>query len=115
MLILSLIEKILTSKSVAQRVPIDLRADAADSMSFEASSRIRDPVYGCSQMISQLHQQISETRLEIAKVRGQIAFYDAQQQQLLHLDWQNQLNSVPTPSEQHGFCLAQENSYPNPN
>ena len=115
MLILSLIEKILTSKFLAQRVPIDLRADAADCMSFEASFRIRDPVYGCSRMISQLQQQITETRLEIAKVRGEIAFYDAQQQQLLHLDWENQLNSVLTPSEQHDFCLAEENSYPNPN
>ena len=65
---------------VVQQLPINLRANTADSMVFEASSRIQDPVYGCTQIIFQLRQQIIQTQYEIAQIQAQIAFKNAQQQ-----------------------------------
>nr|GMC76248.1 LOB domain-containing protein 1-like [Ipomoea batatas] len=38
----------------------DQRADAVNSMVYEASARIRDPVYGCAGAICQLQKQMSE-------------------------------------------------------
>ncbi|KAF6161749.1 hypothetical protein GIB67_013826 [Kingdonia uniflora] len=63
------------------QIPVDQRAEAADSMSFEAKSRVKDPVYGCVAVIGQLHQQISAVQRELAKTQGQLAIYTAQQQQ----------------------------------
>ncbi|GMG98198.1 hypothetical protein Nepgr_000038 [Nepenthes gracilis] len=35
-----------------QQLPVHLRAEAAECMSFEATSRIRDPIYGCAGIIT---------------------------------------------------------------
>ncbi|KAK9282278.1 hypothetical protein L1049_005192 [Liquidambar formosana] len=66
-----------------QQLPVNLRAEAADCMCFEATSRVRDPVYGCVGIISQLQQQIIEAQCQIVKTQGEIAYHNAQQQQLL--------------------------------
>ncbi|KAF6161750.1 hypothetical protein GIB67_013827 [Kingdonia uniflora] len=63
------------------QIPVDQRAEAADSMSFEAKSRVKDPVYGCVAVIGQLYQQISAVQRELAKTQGQLAIYTAQQEQ----------------------------------
>ncbi|KAG5234517.1 LOB domain-containing protein [Salix suchowensis] len=41
-----------------QQLPAHLRAEAANSLYYEAQSRTQDPVYGCVGVISLLHQQI---------------------------------------------------------
>ena len=63
-----------------QQLPEQLRAEAADCMSYEASSRVRDPVYGCVGTIYQLQQQIFDTQNEILKTNGEITFYKTQHQ-----------------------------------
>ena len=63
-----------------QQLPLHLRAVAADCMSFEASSRVEDPVYGSVGIISQLQEQIIEAQSELVKTKGEIAFHNAQQQ-----------------------------------
>ncbi|PON57822.1 Lateral organ boundaries domain containing protein [Trema orientale] len=57
-----------------QQVPGQLRAQAADSMHFEAQCRMEDPVYGCVKIINELHRQIHNAETELAKTRAQIAF-----------------------------------------
>ncbi|KAF6145012.1 hypothetical protein GIB67_013363 [Kingdonia uniflora] len=64
-----------------QKIPIEQRGAGVNSMTFEASARVRDPVYGCVAVISQLHQQISEVQHELAKTQGELALYTAQQVQ----------------------------------
>ena len=49
-------------------------------MSFEASSRVEDPVYGSVGIISQLQEQIIKAESELAKTKSEIAFHNAQQQ-----------------------------------
>ncbi|XP_057461818.1 LOB domain-containing protein 24-like [Actinidia eriantha] len=65
---------------ILERLPVESRSDAADCMTFEASSRIQDPVYGSTQTIFKLQQQIVQTQYEIAKVQAELAMYNAQQQ-----------------------------------
>ncbi|PON41353.1 Lateral organ boundaries domain containing protein [Parasponia andersonii] len=57
-----------------QRLPPDRRAEAADSMHFEAKCRIEFPVYGCVGIISQLHQEIQNVETQLATTRAEIAF-----------------------------------------
>ncbi|XP_015887130.2 LOB domain-containing protein 24 [Ziziphus jujuba] len=64
-------------RSILQQLPIHLRAEAAESLYYEAKCRFEDPVYGCAGIISQLHQQIRNAESQIAKVRAQIAFLNS--------------------------------------
>ncbi|KAL5547310.1 hypothetical protein UlMin_006997 [Ulmus minor] len=55
-----------------QELPIHLRAQAVNSMYFEAKCRVEDPVYGSAGIISQLHHQIHMTEGELAKARAKM-------------------------------------------
>ncbi|KAM3701866.1 hypothetical protein ACB098_05G207100 [Castanea mollissima] len=63
-----------------EQLPLHLRAVAAVCMSFEASSRVEDSVYGSVGIISQLQEQIIEAQSELVKTKNEIAFHNAQQQ-----------------------------------
>ncbi|CAI0399520.1 unnamed protein product [Linum tenue] len=56
-------------------VPESQRADAANSLVYEANLRLRDPVYGCMGAISALQQQIQSLQLELNAVRAEILKY----------------------------------------
>lgn len=51
------------------------RADAANSLVYEANLRLRDPVYGCMGAISALQQQIQSLEAELNAVRAEILKY----------------------------------------
>ena len=72
-----------------QKLAPNVRAQAVDSMYFEAQCRVQFPVYGCAGIISQLHQdiQIAETELAKAKAKAEIAiinFNNEQENQFHH-------------------------------
>ncbi|CAI0549112.1 unnamed protein product [Linum tenue] len=56
-------------------VPETQRADAANSLVYEANLRLRDPVYGCMGAISALQQQMQSLQLELSAVRAEILKY----------------------------------------
>ncbi|CAL5322787.1 unnamed protein product [Camellia sinensis] len=56
-------------------VPESLRADAANSLVFEANVRLRDPVYGCMGVISDLQQQVQSLQAELNVLRAEILKY----------------------------------------
>ncbi|CAL1406246.1 unnamed protein product [Linum trigynum] len=56
-------------------VPETQRADAANSLVYEANLRLRDPVYGCMGAISALQQQMQSLQLELNAVRAEILKY----------------------------------------
>ncbi|XP_057534584.1 LOB domain-containing protein 15-like isoform X1 [Amaranthus tricolor] len=53
-------------------VPENQRADAANSLVYEANIRLRDPVYGCMGAISALQQQIQALQAELNLLRAEI-------------------------------------------
>ncbi|XP_010931331.1 LOB domain-containing protein 15-like [Elaeis guineensis] len=53
-------------------VPKAQRADAANSLVYEANVRLRDPVYGCMGAISALQQQVQGLEMELQVVRAEI-------------------------------------------
>ncbi|KAE8667459.1 LOB domain-containing protein 15 [Hibiscus syriacus] len=56
-------------------VPESQRADAANSLVYEANLRLRDPVYGCMGAIVTLQQQMQTLQAELNAVRAEILKY----------------------------------------
>ncbi|XP_072959945.1 LOB domain-containing protein 15 [Typha angustifolia] len=56
-------------------VPEAQRADAANSLVYEANVRMRDPVYGCMGAILALQQQVQALETELMAVRTEILKY----------------------------------------
>ncbi|CAN4102139.1 unnamed protein product [Withania somnifera] len=56
-------------------VPESQRADAANSLVYEANVRLRDPVYGCMGAISALNQQVQSLQAELNATRAEILRY----------------------------------------
>ncbi|XP_043695550.1 LOB domain-containing protein 24-like [Telopea speciosissima] len=69
---------------ILQEVEDNQRAQAIETMYFEARSRVEDPVLGCYRIIAQLRKQIRETEAEIEKTHAAIAFYAHQPHQRNH-------------------------------
>ncbi|KFK36928.1 hypothetical protein AALP_AA4G190900 [Arabis alpina] len=56
-------------------VPESQRADAANSLVYEANVRLRDPIYGCMGAISALQQEVQALQAELTAVRSEILKY----------------------------------------
>ncbi|XWS52714.1 hypothetical protein CRYUN_Cryun11dG0094400 [Craigia yunnanensis] len=68
-----------------QELPESQRADAVSSMVYEASARIRDPVYGCAGAICQLQKQVNELQAQLAKAQAEVVNMQLQQANLVAL------------------------------
>ncbi|KAL5082332.1 hypothetical protein RYX36_010753 [Vicia faba] len=66
-----------------QELPESQRADAVSSMVYEASARIRDPVYGCAGAICHLQNQVNELQAQLAKSQVELMNMQLQQSNLL--------------------------------
>lgn len=54
-------------------------------MVYEASARIRDPVYGCAGAICQLQKQVNELQAQLAKSQAEVVNLQLQQANLVAL------------------------------
>ncbi|KAE8674198.1 LOB domain-containing protein 3 [Hibiscus syriacus] len=63
-----------------QELPVHQRGDAVSSMVYEASARIRDPVYGCVGAISSLQQQIDTLQTQLAFAQAEVVHLQVRQQ-----------------------------------
>ncbi|KAF8397142.1 hypothetical protein HHK36_016049 [Tetracentron sinense] len=72
-------------------VPEGQRADAANSLAYEADVRLRDQVYGCMGAISALQQQVQSLQAELDAVRAEILKYKCRETQA-------STNIIPLPS-----------------
>ncbi|KAJ4838923.1 hypothetical protein Tsubulata_025959 [Turnera subulata] len=66
-----------------QELPESQRADAVSSMVYEASARIRDPVYGSAGAICQLQKQVNELQAQLAKAQADLVNMQCQQANLV--------------------------------
>ncbi|KAI3667824.1 hypothetical protein L6452_42893 [Arctium lappa] len=72
------VHKIFGASNVSKllmEVPESQRADAANSLVYEANVRLRDPIYGCMGAISALQQQIQSLQADLNAVRSEILRY----------------------------------------
>ncbi|GMI89052.1 LOB domain-containing protein 1 [Hibiscus trionum] len=80
-----------------QELPESQRADAVSSMVYEASARIRDPVYGCAGAICQLQKQVNELQAQLAKAQAEVVNMQLQQANLVALLCMEAAQSPPSP------------------
>ncbi|KAK9043018.1 hypothetical protein V6N11_071369 [Hibiscus sabdariffa] len=71
--------------STPPELPESQRADAVSSMVYEASARIRDPVYGCAGAICQLQKQVNDLQAQLAKAQAEVVNMQLQQANLVAL------------------------------
>lgn len=82
-----------------QTLPESQRDDAVSSMIYEASTRIRDPVYGCAGAISQLQTQITQLQAQLAESQAELVSMQIQRANLMEqLHMTRYLESSPTQS-----------------
>ncbi|XP_024533779.1 LOB domain-containing protein 22 [Selaginella moellendorffii] len=86
------------------------RDETMQSLMFEADVREQDPVHGCMGIICMLEQQLDKLRRELAVVREQLRFFQAQEQQQQHNhnhhlrhQQQQQQQEVPGVIDHHGL------------
>lgn len=86
---------------ILQELPEAQRADAVNSMVYEANARLRDPVYGCAGSICQLQKKISELQAELAKAQAEILNLQCQNANLVEFICQEMSqNQENCPQEQ---------------
>ncbi|KAH0832617.1 hypothetical protein HID58_092487, partial [Brassica napus] len=70
-----------------QQLPVQTRAEAVESLCFEATCRIEDPVYGCVGMISLLQTQIQKTERLLARTQAEITVSQIKHSQNQHSEF----------------------------
>eukprot|EP01018_Ginkgo_biloba_P000033 Gb_20398 [translate_table: standard] len=76
------VHKIFGASNVSKmlmEVPESQRADAANSLVYEANARITDPVYGCMGVISNLQHQIQSLQSELNALHSELIRYRCQE------------------------------------
>ncbi|GFQ03555.1 LOB domain-containing protein 1 [Phtheirospermum japonicum] len=68
-----------------QELPESQRADAVNSMVYEANARLRDPIYGCAGAICHLQKQICDLQAELAKAQAEVLNMQCQNASLCDL------------------------------
>ncbi|KAJ4830268.1 hypothetical protein Tsubulata_039333 [Turnera subulata] len=98
-----------------QDLPEHLRAAAAECMSIEASTRVRDPIYGCAGLISGLQQQITQAQSELAKTKSEIALhtYVQEKQNQVQEDYVVDANGGDDEGEEELLWLLSSSSQQN--
>nr|CDM85865.1 unnamed protein product [Triticum aestivum]CDM86541.1 unnamed protein product [Triticum aestivum] len=54
-------------------LPVDERAQAAETMVMEAQWLVEGPVYGCDGIINQLQEEIQPTQCKLTRTRAQLS------------------------------------------
>ncbi|KAK4764068.1 hypothetical protein SAY87_013506 [Trapa incisa] len=97
-----------------KELPESHRADAVSAMAYEASARIRDPVYGSAGFICMLQKQVNELQAELARAQAEISSMRLQQAHLrdliVYTDWRW---SFPSSSADRsiGSYMSQATAY----
>ncbi|CAN4101087.1 unnamed protein product [Withania somnifera] len=79
----AIVHKVFGASNVSkmlQELPIQQRADAVNSLVYEANARVRDPVYGCVGAISFLQNQVSQLQMQLAVAQAEILYIQMQQE-----------------------------------
>ncbi|KAG9160183.1 hypothetical protein Leryth_023214 [Lithospermum erythrorhizon] len=96
-----------------QELPESHRADAVNSLVYEANARIRDPVYGCAGSISQLQKQISELQAELAKAKAEVLNMQCQNSNLFSIICMAQQQIIANISDNHFGTSYEIDDYSN--
>ncbi|WVY89993.1 hypothetical protein V8G54_035507 [Vigna mungo] len=84
----AIVHKVFGASNVSkmlQELPVQQRADAVSSLVYEASARVRDPVYGCVGAISYLQNQVADLQMQLAVAQAEILCIQMENESLIPL------------------------------
>jgi len=94
-----------------QELPAERRTDAVSSMVYEANARLRDPVYGCAGIVSQMQSQLCQLQSQLATAQAEILTMRLQQANLLALiTGSSDSGETPRPLSPSGSAVSQESN-----
>ncbi|CAL9037247.1 LOB domain-containing protein 12-like [Musa acuminata AAA Group] len=92
----AIVHKVFGASNVSKmlkELSVHQRADAVRSLVYEASARMKDPIYGCVGVISYLEDQVSQLQMQLAVAQAEILWIQMQQaessmanQQIIHAE-----------------------------
>ncbi|URD93959.1 LOB domain-containing protein [Musa troglodytarum] len=96
-----------------QELPESRRADAVNSMVYEANARLRDRVYGCAGVICHLQKQVDELQAQLARAQARHVILQAQHAQLFALmaTARSQQQRPATDGVVADSCMLQNGGY----
>ncbi|GKV28790.1 hypothetical protein SLEP1_g37795 [Rubroshorea leprosula] len=80
-------------------------------MVYEASARIRDPVYGCAGAICHLQKQVNELQAQLAKAQAELVNMQLQQANLVALLCVEMRQSEPNLQQSVDTFLSSPQNY----
>nr|XP_016503570.1 PREDICTED: LOB domain-containing protein 25-like isoform X2 [Nicotiana tabacum] len=96
---------------ILQEIPVDNREDAVISMVYEATARLRDPVYGCVGIISAVQKHVFHLQSELNEALAEAMFLRTQLSDALSLP--SLIEGSPFTPENHEFLHFQKPSEQN--
>lgn len=85
------------------------REDAVKAIVYEATARLRDPVYGSVGPIFHLQKMVEELKVQLESTRAQVLKSQEQRDQLLHhLHLLSPVNYDPVLFDGDGFALGDD-------
>ncbi|KAJ8493872.1 hypothetical protein OPV22_015593 [Ensete ventricosum] len=100
---------------ILQELPESRRADAVDSMVYEANARSRDRVYGSAGVICHLQKQVDELQAQLARAQAKHVILQAQHAHLFALmataRSQQQRPAEATDGVVADSCMLQNGGY----
>ncbi|BAT81084.1 LOB domain-containing protein 12-like [Vigna umbellata] len=82
----AIVHKVFGASNVSkmlQELPVQQRTDAVSSLVYEASARVRDPVYGCVGAISYLQNQVADLQMQLAVAQAEILCLQMENESLI--------------------------------
>ncbi|QCE01373.1 LOB domain-containing protein 12-like [Vigna unguiculata] len=101
----AIVHKVFGASNVSkmlQELPVHQRADAVSSLVYEASARVRDPVYGCVGAISYLQNQVADLQMQLAVAQAEI----------LCIQMKNESLIPPSETDLHQKSYLLQNNFP---
>ncbi|KAI3474978.1 hypothetical protein Pfo_030289 [Paulownia fortunei] len=96
---------------ILQDLPMNRRAEAADSLYCEAYYRIKNPVYGCVGMITILQQQIYNAQCQLVRIQAEIAALSLQSQTQPHQHQHQQVENIASTFLPHQNGVSNSTSF----
>ncbi|XP_043692871.1 LOB domain-containing protein 1-like [Telopea speciosissima] len=93
---------------ILQELPESQKADAVDSLVYEAGARIKDPVHGCAGEVCRLQKLVRQLQMQLATAQAQVLNTLLYQQESFSCDYNSMICKEKEAEAQQQPTLLQQ-------